>query len=94
VLLALLGGVPIIGGLIGFAATALGLGALVLTRAGTRTYPLEPVRAMSTMPFAATDPIVPSLEPEFTPTPEPSDAPTTSQSDGESKPSADDPKQS
>jgi cytoskeletal protein CcmA (bactofilin family) len=94
VLLALLGGVPIIGGLIGFTATALGLGALVLTRAGTRTYPLEPVRAMSTMPFAATDPIVPPLEPEFTPTPEPSDPPTTSQSDGEPKPSADDPKQS
>jgi len=94
VLLALLGGVPIIGGLIGFAATALGLGALVLTRAGTRTYPLEPVRAVSTVPFASTDPIVPPLEPEFTPTPEPSDAPTTPQSDGEPKPPADDPKQS
>lgn len=94
VLLALLGGVPIIGGLIGFVATALGLGALVLTRAGTRSYPLEPVRAMSAVPFTSTDPIVPPLEPEFTPTPEPSDTPTQPQTDGESKPTTDDPKPS
>jgi hypothetical protein len=40
VLLALLGSIPILGGLVGFVATALGLGALILTRAGTQRYPL------------------------------------------------------
>ncbi|BCX05594.1 MAG: hypothetical protein KatS3mg053_3532 [Candidatus Roseilinea sp.] len=38
VLLALLGSAPLIGGLVGFAASALGLGALILTRAGTQPY--------------------------------------------------------
>lgn len=38
VLLALLGSVPLIGGLVGLAASALGLGALILTRAGTQPY--------------------------------------------------------
>lgn len=56
VLLALLGSVPIIGGLIGFVATALGLGALVLTRAGTRPYPM-PVTAL--VPAGPISPVVP-----------------------------------
>jgi hypothetical protein len=39
VVLALLGAIPILGGLIGFLAASVGLGALVLTRLGTRPYP-------------------------------------------------------
>lgn len=39
VLLALVGAAPLIGPVVGFVAAALGLGALILTRAGTRTYP-------------------------------------------------------
>ncbi len=51
VLLALLGSVPVIGGLIAFVATALGLGALMLTRAGTRRYPmLAPAGPIAPMP--------------------------------------------
>lgn len=46
VLLALLGAAPILGGFIGFAASALGLGALILTRAGTQPY-LPPAPASS-----------------------------------------------
>jgi hypothetical protein len=55
VLLALLGSVPVIGGLIGFVATALGLGALVLTRAGTRPYPL-PATAPAFAPIGPASP--------------------------------------
>jgi hypothetical protein len=55
VLLALLGAVPILGGLIGFVATALGLGALVLTRAGTRPYPM-PVTAPVFAPIGPASP--------------------------------------
>jgi hypothetical protein len=88
VLLALLGSVPIIGGLIGFAATALGLGALILTRAGTRPYPM-PVTAPAfapigpaspaaaptdDQPVARTEPAAPAAAPSATPT---SDAPAT-----------------
>lgn len=54
VLLALLGSVPVIGGLIAFIATALGLGALMLTRAGTRRYPMPapagPIAPLAPMP--------------------------------------------
>jgi hypothetical protein len=61
VVLALLGAVPVLGGLIGFVATALGLGALILTRAGTQPYPL---------PYTAVPPVVPT-GPATTTWPEP-----------------------
>jgi hypothetical protein len=44
VVLALLGAIPIIGDLVGFAVVALGLGALIATRGGTRAY----TRALTT----------------------------------------------
>jgi hypothetical protein len=88
VLLALLGSVPIIGGLIGFVATSLGLGALILTRAGTRPYPMPvtaPVFApigpaspsaapVAYAPVVQTEPAMPADAPSATPA---SDAPVT-----------------
>jgi hypothetical protein len=59
VLLALLGAVPILGGLIGFVATSLGLGALILTRAGTRPYPMP----VTTPAFAPIGPASPATAP-------------------------------
>lgn len=50
VLLALLGSVPLIGGLVGLAASALGLGALILTRAGTQPYVPRPAPAQAATP--------------------------------------------
>jgi len=94
VLLALLGAVPIIGGLIGFVATALGLGALVLTRAGTRPYPMpmtalvpiapiSPGTPMDYQPVPRTEPVPPttSMTPTTPSTTAPaSDVPATTQS--------------
>ncbi len=56
-LLALLGSTPIIGGLVGFAASALGLGALILTRAGTQPYVPQPATTSAVIP--ATPPAPP-----------------------------------
>jgi hypothetical protein len=42
VVLAVVGALPLIGWIISFLATALGVGALILTFAGTRTYPAPP----------------------------------------------------
>ncbi len=39
ILLALLGAIPFVGGLVAFAAVSFGLGALILTRLGTQNYP-------------------------------------------------------
>lgn len=90
VLLALLGSVPLIGGLIGFVATALGLGALVLTRAGTRPYPMpataivpvgpiSPVVPMDIAPATTTPPVTPATDapivPATTDAPPATDAP-------------------
>jgi hypothetical protein len=91
VLLALLGAVPIIGGLIGFVATALGLGALVLTRAGTRPYPMpvtalvpiapiSPGTPMDIQPVPRTEPVPPTTPSTPPPTAPASDVPATTQS--------------
>ncbi|MCL5996808.1 MAG: polymer-forming cytoskeletal protein [Chloroflexi bacterium] len=55
VALGLIGALPVIGWLVSFLAAALGLGALILTRVGTRPYPPAPVEP----PAAATPPALP-----------------------------------
>jgi hypothetical protein len=48
--LGLIGALPLFGWLVSLLAAALGLGALVLTRVGTRPYPLSPVEPPSSSP--------------------------------------------
>ena len=52
VLLALLGSIPIFGWLVGFAASSIGIGALILTRFGTQAYPryVAPVATQAVIP--------------------------------------------
>jgi cytoskeletal protein CcmA (bactofilin family) len=67
VLLALLGTAPIIGSIVGFIAAALGLGALILTRAGTQPY------VPQSMPAGVS--AAPSVAPSVAPQPAPPEAP-------------------
>ena len=63
-LLAVLGAIPILGGLLSFLATAAGVGAVVLTRFGTQPYP-PPVPAAPASPasaaMVAAEPIDPQI---------------------------------
>ncbi len=76
VLLAVLGAVPLIGWLVGFAASAIGMGALILTVAGTQDYPrpaavvTAPVAPASSpaSPGAPMTPSSPATLPEAQPT--------------------------
>lgn len=95
VLLALLGAVPLVGWLVGFAASAIGMGALVLTVAGTQDYPRPagvvtgPVAPASPVPpVAPVTPSSPATLPEAHPTTlMPNDAPPATDA-----PPADEPK--
>ncbi len=77
-LLAVLGAVPLIGWLVGFAASAIGMGALILTVAGTQDYPRPTgVVAGPVAPVSPVTPSSPATLPEAQPTTIlPSDAPT------------------
>lgn len=59
VILAILSAVPVIGWLIGVFAGLIGLGAVILTRFGTRPYPMTPVYA-PIVPVAPTAPVAPA----------------------------------
>jgi len=59
VLLAILGALPLAGWLIGLFVGSLGLGAVVLTRFGTRAYPLLASAAVPVVPAAPVAPVAP-----------------------------------
>jgi hypothetical protein len=65
VLMALVGAIPIVGDLLGFAFVAIGLGAFVLTRGGTQAY----VPAPSAMNYAPSNTAVVPYEPPQPPAP-------------------------
>jgi hypothetical protein len=50
VVLAFLGAIPVVGDIFGFLFVALGLGAFVLSRGGTQSYPLRPTAVVPTSP--------------------------------------------
>jgi hypothetical protein len=64
VLLALIGAMPIVGGLVKFVVAMLGLGAVILTRFGTRPYPLGPSLGLppaGALPLAPLPPLAPDV---------------------------------
>ncbi len=74
-ILAVIGAVPCLGGLIALLIGTLGVGAVVLTRFGTRPYPFQPalvpVGALPPAPMAPTGPVQPSAPVAPPPTPPP-----------------------
>jgi hypothetical protein len=95
ILLALLGAAPVIGGVIGFLAASLGLGALILTRAGTQQYPALAVAGpnVTPEPFVAPEPLV-APEPPSAPIPPPEPPASAQPPNVETPPSElDEPKQ-
>ena len=61
VALAVLGAIPVIGWLVGFVASSIGMGALILTVAGTKDYPRPPLAPVAPVgPVAPVAPVVPA----------------------------------
>lgn len=72
IVLWLVSAVPVLGGLIGLFLAALAVGAVVLTRFGTQTYPLVPIASNALVPVVPSVPATPVAPSEPTPPSDPS----------------------